>query len=392
MPVRRYDRHEIEIRADAIGDDGIARVQARLTRSGVFPYRRKDGSIVRELRHPDDVGAPEHLKSLRLLPVTLGHPVGGEMVSSANAGALQVGGTSSRVDFDGEYVGTDLFVSRADAVEAAKSTHREISLGYYVEIVKEPGEYKGERYDQRQTMLRGNHCALVSKGRAGAGAAIFARLDADDAIAEDGEETQPAPRRADIGDKSMPRIRLDGVEYEIAAEIADKVAAKLADLEKATARHDALSAVVATRDAEIAALKSATPDVAKIRADVEIEIGKRYELRALAKSHRVDVADDAPAAAVRLAVIKKLGGAAIEPKLANRTDGELDAMLDVLATQAASHVDKTAGARLGGVPDATAKARADAIAAAREDEDDDGKAWGASYAAAVGQHPTQRAK
>ncbi len=38
---------------------------------------------------------------------------------------------------------------------------KELSVGYLVDTIEEPGEYNGERYDAIQTNIRVNHLAVV---------------------------------------------------------------------------------------------------------------------------------------------------------------------------------------------------------------------------------------
>lgn len=356
MPVvKRFDLCDLELRDDSAAD-GMLRAGATLTRSGVFEYRRADGSAVRELRHPDEVGAAEHLVSVKLLPVTVGHP-SGELVNAGNFKRLAVGATGDGVTFSGGRVRADVLIGDADAIAKARSTHKELSLGYTVEIVPESGDYNGERYDQRQTNLRANHLALVPKGRAG-----VARLDGDDQIL-DTYTGAPAPEVA-----TMAKIRIDAVEHEVAdPALAAAVTAKLGELATATARADALSAKAESDKAEH------DKALAKARADGESAGRASATLRATATAKGVEVKTDASDADVKLAVLKKLGGAAIEPKLANRTDAELDAMLDALLVFGPA-ADKTGAQRAAlGAPtgnetrgDDDAKAFIDAAKAASE--------------------------
>lgn len=366
MPVvKRFDFCELEIRDDSAAD-GMVRAGATLTRAGVFEYRRADGSAVRELRHPDDVGAATHLATIKLLPVTLDHPAG-EMVDAGNFKRLAVGATGDTVKFDGDRIRADVLIGDAAAISKAKTSHKELSLGYTVEIVPESGEYKGERYDQRQTNLRANHLALVRRGRAG-----VARLDGDDQVLDTSPDAQPAQTGAtDPEVKPMAaKIRIDGVEHEIAdATLAATLQGKLDALATATARADALGAKAESDKAEHAKA------VEQARKDGE-QIGRKSAaLRAAAAAAGVEIKADADDCAVKVAMLKKLGGAAIEPKLANRSDAELDAMLDALSVAPRDKTGEQRAALGGAAPrkddagdlgDADAKALIEAHKAAGE--------------------------
>ena len=69
--------------------EGFLKGRAIVTSIGVFTYKRKDGTIQRELRLPEEVFSMETLNSMKLKPVTLNHPT--ELVTSDNADKLQVG-------------------------------------------------------------------------------------------------------------------------------------------------------------------------------------------------------------------------------------------------------------------------------------------------------------
>lgn len=171
-----------------------------LTRVGVFAYSNPDGTVRREYRSPEEVFAPEHLASLRGAPVTLEHPTSGH-VAADNWRSLTVGhaGDDARRHDDGIHVASTVYVQDAAAVQAAtQGSLREISLGYDQDYVADPGETpEGEQYDGRQTKLRVNHVALVSRGRAGR--TVGLRLDAA------GDE---------ITSGVSVKIKIAGTEYE----------------------------------------------------------------------------------------------------------------------------------------------------------------------------------
>ena len=81
---------------------------------------------------------------------------------------LVCGATGSNTEFDEPYLKTSLVVWTADAIAGIDSgEQQEISCAYHYVPDMTPGTYKGERYDGVMREIRGNHVALVSKGRAG---------------------------------------------------------------------------------------------------------------------------------------------------------------------------------------------------------------------------------
>lgn len=78
---------------------GFVVCRAGLSWTGVRTYRTPTGEV-RVLRRPEQVNAPGHLRTLRSLPCTEGHPPDGEDVSAANVDRLGVGWTGDRIDVE----------------------------------------------------------------------------------------------------------------------------------------------------------------------------------------------------------------------------------------------------------------------------------------------------
>src|SRR4030042_1892481 len=57
--------------------EGFLKGVVKVTKIGVFQYRNADGSIRKELRHPNDVFSYNSLQSLKMIPITDLHPVEG---------------------------------------------------------------------------------------------------------------------------------------------------------------------------------------------------------------------------------------------------------------------------------------------------------------------------
>lgn len=214
---RRYD--QLGSSASVIKtDEGFLKVQMRATRVGVFKYLRKDGSIRRELRHPDDVFAPESLATLAGKPITLLHPknIPNGLVTSKNVGQVSVGLTGDQVTkVDGSFVDTTGTITNERGVREvekrmALKQDQEVSCGYNCDMVEESGIFNGEAYDVRQTNIRYNHVALVPRGRAGNNCKL--RLDEDEAILYD--------KHIELEDPKMETIKIDGQEFEVSVEAA----------------------------------------------------------------------------------------------------------------------------------------------------------------------------
>ena len=119
--------------------------------------------LVTVQRHPKDVFEEATLASFEGKPICDGHPpenVGPENYAAYTKGHVQ------NVRRDGEYIVADLYINDANlANEVRNNVKREVSCGYLCNYVPDGAGYRQER-------IRGNHVAVVPKGRAGATVAI----------------------------------------------------------------------------------------------------------------------------------------------------------------------------------------------------------------------------
>lgn len=119
--------------------------------------------LVTVQRHPEDVFEEATLASFEGKPICDGHPpenVGPENYAAYTKGHVQ------NVRRDGDYIVADLYINDANlANEVRNNVKREVSCGYLCNYVPDGAGYRQER-------IRGNHVAVVPKGRAGAAVAI----------------------------------------------------------------------------------------------------------------------------------------------------------------------------------------------------------------------------
>jgi hypothetical protein len=164
MGVLRYDNLAPKI--DAVDPDtGILRGRAILAKEGVYRYSDQSGAVWFEYVPRSTLADPAWIDSLKLAPVTLNHPT--EMVTADNARYLAVGAIGDGVVMLGDRLASPIAVYAREAVDAAQSSHKEISLGYYADVEMRSGEWQGQKYDRVQVNRRANHVALVEHGRHG---------------------------------------------------------------------------------------------------------------------------------------------------------------------------------------------------------------------------------
>lgn len=181
MSVKRFDISTV--RYMNIDSNGFLRGDGVVTRIGVFTYANPDGTLRKELRHPDDILRVDSLNTMSMIPITDGHPQ--DMISPENAKRLSVGFVGENIRPDGSHIIAPVVITDANTINKVQGGVKSLSLGYAVDLIKEDGEYDGMRYDFRQTNVRYNHLAIVNTARAGNGAKLKFdgfNMDAEDAV------------------------------------------------------------------------------------------------------------------------------------------------------------------------------------------------------------------
>ena len=133
----RVDRGSIH--SSRIDHNGNLIVTGVLTRTRVFTYRHGDGSITRELRHPDDVFDAEAVARFVQVPITDEHPQEGR-VTPDNVKRLSVGNLGDTIRREGNLVKAELVICDANAIAKVRgddqTAKRELPCGYQAEVVR----------------------------------------------------------------------------------------------------------------------------------------------------------------------------------------------------------------------------------------------------------------
>jgi len=225
-----YDRLNITTTEREYTDEGFLKVPARISRTGIQIYRAAEMGITdKEPNEPIKVFRPEEevfsnssLSSFANKPVTDNHPP--ELINAKNSKKFSVGHAGPEVIKDGDFAITTLYVTDADAIAKIESGKVELSNGYVADIDWTPGVTPdGETYDAIQRNIKGNHIAIVERGRAGPQCRVADNLPTD-------------------GDKvTMAKITIDGVDFEVtdqAAQAVGKLQVRLSDAEKETSEEE----------------------------------------------------------------------------------------------------------------------------------------------------------
>lgn len=328
--------------------DGYLAVRARAARSGVYEYNGSEidpegehfqaNDVVNVYRSEDEVFDKDAVASFLMKPVTNDHPDKPITAGNWRAFAKGVVGKALR---DGDFLAFDIVLMDAATIKAVEDGKRELSNGYASKIVFEEGVTPdGHAYQARQTMIRGNHVAVVDKGRAGSACRIgdceVAPIPAAELIEilTDGrpynDKTNDHINGATDLNKDGVRnvatkmITFDGLPLEVtdAAEAAiTKLQGQITTLTDAKVKAEGeltdTKTKLVERDAEIVTLKQSVED-AKVTPDQLRDAAKSYALVCdKAKALGVEFADDADADAIMKAVVDaKMGDAAkgYEPK------------------------------------------------------------------------------
>lgn len=358
----RHDRSQI--RKPVKTSAGYLRADGRLTRTGIFAYDDEQGNVVRELRHPDEVFAPASLDSLRMVPVTDGHPPKG--VDHTNAHEVTRGSVADDVRADGMFVASTLTVYAQKLIEKAESGTCELSCGYICDVDPTPGEYNGERYDAVQKNIRYNHVAIVPKGRAGS--EVRLRMDGDDARAMVASLDAPPDKE---GKQMAVKLKIGNAEHDVDPAVADAYKAQATAIETNAARITELESQISAgkkNDAARAdvATEKARADALQVRLDetlAKIPTMVQEHVALIAQAHDILESDeDLSKSTAREIRAKCIAHMAPSLKLDGVDDAYVKTSFETLVATRSDEVDPTVGeARraAGGAGEPEKKTKAD---------------------------------
>lgn len=238
---RRYD------------DDGRLHVmRSNISRAQVSPYfgyeiTGVDGLEPDRIYHlyRDAVELEKAAATFERLPILSEHVQ--VLDITENQADLRIGCIGSNVVFESPFLIADLCFDRADAIAAIETrTIYELSCGYRYDADMTAGEIDGQKYDGVMRNIRGNHLALVERGRAG--------------------------REVVVGDKS-PNLRGKPMKK---SSLGRALIAALSGLSSVFARDSALQMQIA--DADKGNFKAAAFGRQLLAADAELDAEKVDEV------------------------------------------------------------------------------------------------------------------
>lgn len=323
--VRRFDYlefHQDPTRTDGAhytkdSATGFLRADARPARTGVQTYRDGQGNAWGELRTDDEVFHPDSLASYSLAVVTNDHPA--EFVSTRNVKDVAVGsvGDAKR---DGRFVRVPLVIQDAATIRAIEDGKVQLSCGYTAVVVRDSGEFQGQRYAGRQTNIRINHVALVDRGRAGPECSVLARGDAFHLPTDE------------VAMKTV-KIKIGDQEFEVPEQVRDAFEAKRdnPDLAELQGKLDVVTAKLEAQEQSFSA-----------------RVDERSQLVAAAQRHGVPTTDEkgarSDAAIMADVVVKALPSMATKLEQHKGDAGYLRACFDQAVEMCARRDEETARA------------------------------------------------
>lgn len=322
--------------------EGYLKGTACVTQIGVFPYMMADGTIVHELRLPEEVFSEDSLASYELKPITNEHP--DEAVDSKNIKKYQVGNLGTKpINKNNVYVTVDMIIQDAETIKQIMAGKQELSCGYSLELEKNAGVWGGIKYDAIQRKIQINHVAVVDKARAGDAARI--RLDSAD---EDTAVLYMQNEKVIQEEDSMPSdmtVKIDASEVQ---EVLKAVTAKAdalqvevntltVDKSKAEAERDTLKDKVDGLEKKVAELEANKLDEAVIKAAVD----RRVKILDAARKAGIEIKEDASELDVQKAVIMKVFPKAnLDGKDQVYLDARFDGALETFEANADAEVRK----------------------------------------------------
>lgn len=192
--------------------EGYLQGRAIITNVGVFPYVLDDGSIFYELRPPEEVFSFDSMDSFKMMPLTNEHP--SEIVTKDNIKKYQVGNVGDSIYRDEYHLSAPITITDEETIMDVQAGKRAISNGYTCDVIEKSGVWMGIPYDGIQTNIRGNHIAVVTKGRAGDAAQI--KMDSMNV----GIQKLNKEDKAYGGNNmSLKKVKIDGVDYDAEKEV-----------------------------------------------------------------------------------------------------------------------------------------------------------------------------
>lgn len=321
--------------------EGYLVATARVARTGVQQYLAselgdiaiqagfKPNDVVRVNRPESEVFSDESLRTITRMPATVDHPA--EQVVADNWAKYAVGDVGDAYARDGQWIVVNPMIKDSRGVQAAQTTHKEISMGYTANIVVAADKAIAD-FDMAD--IRFNHLALVSAGRAGNQARIGDSWGATPVTDNQPGATPKKPEEGGRMSDQLKTVVLGDSAVQVAvtdvAAIEQFKTASTKALADAKAEH---KTAIEAKDEEIGTLKA---DLAAAKAAAVIDVDKLVADRSAlvtqvkAIDAKIDPAGKTDAELRKTAVASRLG----DEMVADAGESEINGMFKAIAKDA----------------------------------------------------------
>lgn len=224
-----------------VDDNGFWLIENNpISKEGVFPYLGKTISpqlepnkIYNVYRPFNEISKEDTLKSFDGVPFINGHEMIGENFTPYDKRTAD--GVLMNVKADNGMLYGDLKIFSEDMKSKIQAGKKELSLGYKCDYQLCKGVFNGIEYDAIQTNLRGNHIALVDKGRMGNDVRVydnnytFDTLDIDINKYEEKKMSEKEKEEIKADDKKICDEKVDKRKLidEVGGILKDKVSEEI---------------------------------------------------------------------------------------------------------------------------------------------------------------------
>lgn len=336
-------------------DEGFLVARGVISRTGVQTYLAGeigvDGDPLRKIvlyRPESEVFNPASIASFDGKPVTIGHPP--VLVTADNWKEYAHGDVKNVTNATDGYLGADMIFKTPDVIKALDSGKSEISNGYTFTLDLTAGTTPdGQAFDGIQRNIKGNHVALVEKGRCGSACRV-------------GDENPDSTN--EVNTMTDRKVTVDGIPLEVSETAAGVIEKLVADRDAAVQlATDAETAAKAADEAHKAELAKLTADHAAaidtLQKDVmtpearDAMLPVWAEMVAAVKKHSAIDTEGKTCATIRrefvTAVAKDELETLVKPVLADKTaaDASDEQIKTAFGVLAAALDGKSGGSNLG---------------------------------------------
>jgi len=357
-----------------VNSDGSIEGKPIVTNIGVFQYRQKDGTVIRELRPPEEVFDENSLNTLKNISITNSHPdltkYETGLVDETNKHELEVGKTKEDVEHDHYAVSVGVKITEKNAIQEVKNGKRDMSCGYKADLDFTPGNFLGMPYDAVQRKIRYNHIATVPRARAGDLAKMIFDSDDNCSIYDEFDLASEGDKYKGGSDMPLKKVKIDGVEYDAEAKVIEAYTLASDNAKTLQVKVDEMtvnnSKVQGERDALKAELDKVKKDSVMSDEQIQSLVNERMNVLSIANELKITVKKDEKDMSnleIKKEVIKKKIPAV---KLDGKDEVYIDAMYDTIVLTMKEEPAKNNKTKVFDVPGKTKNDSSEPVKSAAE--------------------------